>query len=152
MEIGKAVVVEPGRVAGSGYQADVVFLGLGALLPMAQEAAAKVREAGFSAAVINPRFTKPLDRDVLAEYARHASLFVTLEDHVLMGGFGSAVLEAFSEMGLDVPVERIGWPDKFIDHGKVDSLRARHGITAAAAADRAFAHLKTSRKYHEAVV
>jgi 1-deoxy-D-xylulose-5-phosphate synthase len=141
MEIGKAVVVEEGPASG----ADVVFLGLGALLPMAQQAAVMVRKMGFSAAVINPRFVKPLDRDVLGRYAKHASLFVTLEDHVLMGGFGSAVLEALSEMGLDVPVERIGWPDQFIEHGKVDALRARYGITAEAAAAHALDFLASKQ-------
>jgi 1-deoxy-D-xylulose-5-phosphate synthase len=73
-------------------------------------------------------------------------VFVTLEDHVLMGGFGSAVLEALSEMKLEVPVERIGWPDRFIEQGKVDSLRERYGITAEVAAERALAHLKQSRR------
>jgi len=138
LPIGKAEVIEDG--------ADVVFLGLGALLPMAVTAAAKVRQAGYSAAVINPRFVKPLDRDLLARYAKRACLFVTLEDHVLMGGFGSAVLEALSDMGLEVPVERIGWPDQFIEHGNVDKLRARYGITAEAAADRALQHLGTHRR------
>ena len=141
MAMGKAVVVEPGS--------DAVFLGLGALLPMAQQAAAMVRQAGFSAAVINPRFVKPLDRDMLAEYAKDATLFVTLEDHVLMGGFGSAVLEALSEMQIEVPVERIGWPDQFIEHGKVEALRARYGITAEAAADRALQHLGRDRAKNE---
>ena len=50
-----------------------------------------------------------------------------------MGGFGSAVVEALEEMGLAVPVVRIGWPDQFIEHGKVDQLRARYGLTAEAA-------------------
>jgi len=139
LPIGRAEVIEDGE--------DAVFLGLGALLPLAQEAAARVRREGYSAAVINPRFTKPLDREILARYARNATVFVTLEDHVLMGGFGSAVLEALSEMKLEVPVERIGWPDQFIEHGKVDSLRERYGITAEAATERALAHLKQSRRH-----
>src|ERR1019366_5554462 len=134
LPIGRAEVIEDGE--------DAVFLALGALLALAKEAAARVRRAGYSAAVINPRFTKPLDRAMLARYARHATVFVTLEDHVLMGGFGSAVLEALSEMKLEVPVERIGWPDRFIEHGKVDSLRKRYGITAEVATERALAHLK----------
>jgi 1-deoxy-D-xylulose-5-phosphate synthase len=138
LPIGRAEVIEDGE--------DAVFLGLGALLALAKEAAARVRRAGYSAAVINPRFTKPLDRAMLARYARHATVFVTLEDHVLMGGFGSAVLEALSEMKLEVPVERIGWPDRFIEQGKVDSLRERYGITAEVAAERALAHLKQSRR------
>ena len=138
LPIGRAEVIENGE--------DAVFLGLGALLPLAKEAAARVRCAGYSAAVINPRFSKPLDRAMLARYARHATVFVTLEDHVLMGGFGSAVLEALSEMKLEVPVERIGWPDLFIEQGKVDSLRERYGITAEVATERALAHLKQSRR------
>jgi 1-deoxy-D-xylulose-5-phosphate synthase len=138
LAIGKAEVIEDG--------ADVVFLGLGALLPMARAAAARVRQAGYSAAVINPRFVKPLDRDILARYAKRASLFVTMEDHVLMGGFGSAVLEALSDLGLEVPVERIGWPDQFIEHGNVEKLRARYGITAEAAAGRALEYLSLHRR------
>jgi 1-deoxy-D-xylulose-5-phosphate synthase len=137
LAIGKAEVIEDGK--------DVIFLGLGALLPMARAAAAKVRQAGYSAAVINPRFTKPLDREILSRCARHASLFVTMEDHVLMAGFGSAVLEALSDLGMQIPVERIGWPDQFIEHGNVDKLRARYGITAEAAANRALQYLKTRR-------
>jgi 1-deoxy-D-xylulose-5-phosphate synthase len=50
-----------------------------------------------------------------------------------MGGFGSAVVEALDEMGLAVPVVRIGWPDQFIEHGKIDELRVRHGLTVEAA-------------------
>jgi 1-deoxy-D-xylulose-5-phosphate synthase len=55
--------------------------------------------------------------------------FVTFEDHVKMGGFGSAVMEALEEIGNKVPVVRIGWPDQFIEHGKVEDLRAKYGLT-----------------------
>ncbi len=84
---------------------------------------------GYSAAVINPRFVKPLDLEMLERYSRRVAAFVTFEDHVKMGGFGSAVMEALEEMGSQVPVVRIGWPDQFIEHGKVDELRARYGLT-----------------------
>ncbi len=93
LPIGKAEIISDGD--------DVAIFGLGALLPMAQQLAAELRQQGFSAAVINPRFVKPLDRDVLAEYARRAGVIVTFEDHVLMGGFGSAVLEALSDMQIE---------------------------------------------------
>ena len=53
-----------------------------------------------------------------------------------MGGFGSAVMEALSEMGIETPVVRIGWPDRFIEHGKVDQLRARHGVSVEAALEK----------------
>ena len=70
---------------------------------------------------------------MLELYSRRVAAFVTFEDHVKMGGFGSAVIEALDEMGISVPVVRIGWPDQFIEHGKVDALRAKYGLTVDAA-------------------
>ena len=134
LPIGKAEIISDGD--------EVAIFGLGALLPLAQQLAAELRQQGFSAAVINPRFVKPLDRDVIAEYARRVGVIVTLEDHVLMGGFGSAVLEALSEMQLEVPVVRIGWPDRFIEHGKVDQLRAKYGISVEAAMEKLAPYLQ----------
>jgi 1-deoxy-D-xylulose-5-phosphate synthase len=125
LPIGQAEVVQEGE--------DFAILGLGSLLPMAKELAQALQHLGYSAAVINPRFVKPLDRELIGRYARRASAVVTFEDHVLMGGFGSAVLEAMNEMGVETPVVRIGWPDQFIEHGKVDALRARHGLSVDAA-------------------
>ncbi len=139
LPVGKAEVISDGD--------EVAIFGLGALLPMAQQLAAVLRQQGFSAAVINPRFVKPLDRDLLAEYARRAGLIVTMEDHVLMGGFGSAVLEALSEMQIEAPVVRIGWPDRFIEHGKVDQLRAKYGISVEGAMEKLAPYLQhTARK------
>jgi len=134
LPIGKAEVVREGE--------DFAILGLGNLLPMAGELAQALEKQGYSAAVINPRFVKPLDRDLIARYARHATALVTFEDHVLMGGFGSVVLETLSEMGIETPVVRIGWPDHFIEHGKVDQLRARHGISVEAALEKLAPWLK----------
>jgi 1-deoxy-D-xylulose-5-phosphate synthase len=119
--VGKAEVLKDGS--------DVAILGLGPMTTLAQELAARLERDGFSAAVINPRFIKPLDREMLAEYAGRVAAFVTFEDHVKMGGFGSAVIEALGELGSAVPVVRIGWPDHFIEHGKVDDLRAKYGLT-----------------------
>jgi len=134
LAIGKAEVLQDGE--------DFAILGLGALLPMAKELARELEGLGYSAAVINPRFIKPLDRELLARYARRATAVVTFEDHVLMGGFGSVVLEALSEMGIETPVIRIGWPDRFIEHGKVDQLRARHGVSVQAALEKLAPYLK----------
>ena len=132
--IGKAELIQEGR--------DVVILGLGALLPMAQELAGELKQQGLSSAVINPRFVKPIDRELLADYARRAGVVVTFEDHVLMGGFGTAVMEALSEMEIEVPVVRIGWPDKFIEHGKVEALRAKYGISVESALEKLAPYLK----------
>ena len=119
--VGKAEVLRDGS--------DVAILGLGPMTTLAVELAARLERDGFSAAVINPRFIKPLDREMLAEYAGRVAAFVTFEDHVKMGGFGSAVIEALGELGSAIPVVRIGWPDHFIEHGKVDALRAKYGLT-----------------------
>jgi 1-deoxy-D-xylulose-5-phosphate synthase len=138
LPIGKAHVVREGE--------GIAIWGLGALLPMAVELADRLEAQGHSAAVINPRFVKPLDREMLAAYARKVSVMVTFEDSVLMGGFGSAVLEALNEMGLDLPVVRIGWPDHFVEHGKVDQLRAANGISVEAALAKLAPYLKTKRR------
>ena len=66
---------------------------------------------------------------------------MTLEDHVLAGGFGSAVLETLNGLDVTIPVVRIGWPDEFIEHGKVEALRDKYGLTAEAALDKVRPHL-----------
>jgi 1-deoxy-D-xylulose-5-phosphate synthase len=136
--IGKAEVLSDGS--------DVAILGLGPLISMAQELAARLARDGYSAAVINPRFIKPIDREMLAAYARRVAAFVTFEDHAKMGGFGTAVAEALEEMGSAVPVVRIGWPDQFIEHGKVDALRARHGVSVDAAQAQVLPLLASRRR------
>src|ERR1700749_4728642 len=128
LPIGKARVVREGE--------GIAIFGLGALLTMAVELADRLEEQGYAPAVINPRFVKPLDRELLAAYAKKVSVIVTFEDAVIMGGFGSAVLEALNEMGLDVPVVRIGWPDHFVEHGKVDQLRAANGVSVERALEK----------------
>jgi 1-deoxy-D-xylulose-5-phosphate synthase len=134
LEIGVAeVVLEGNDPAGP----DVAIFGLGAMLPEALRLAAILEREGLSAAVVNPRFAKPIDRACVERFARHCGLIVTLEDHVLAGGFGSAVLETLNDLELAVPVVRIGWPDAFIEHGKVEALREKYGLTAEAALEKA---------------
>jgi 1-deoxy-D-xylulose-5-phosphate synthase len=65
---------------------------------------------------------------------------------VLMGGFGSAIAEALSELNLNIPVVRVGWPDRFIEHGKVDQLRARYGVSVEAAMEKLAPYLKRSKR------
>jgi 1-deoxy-D-xylulose-5-phosphate synthase len=109
---------------------DVVIWALGPMVAEAKGVAARLaRDEGLSVGVVNARFVKPLDRALLAKQAAAAPLFVTMEDHVLEGGFGSAVLEALQQVNCGAAVERIGWPDKFVEHGSsVDGLRAAHGL------------------------
>ncbi|HEX8813842.1 MAG TPA: 1-deoxy-D-xylulose-5-phosphate synthase, partial [Terracidiphilus sp.] len=121
LPVGKAQILSDGS--------DIAILGLGNMMPLAEELAQRLSREGFSAALINPRFVKPLDREMLAKYSKRVTAFVTFEDHSKTGGFGSAVMEALEEMDCHVPVVRIGWPDQFIEHGKVDGLRQKHGVS-----------------------
>jgi 1-deoxy-D-xylulose-5-phosphate synthase len=122
----------------------VALFALGLMVPMAEQIAARLKGEGISAAVINARFTKPLDTETLEFFARNVDVILTVEDHVLMGGFGSAVLEALSDKGIRTPVERIGWPDHFIEHGKPEQLRLKYGLTVDAALEKLRPHLRSA--------
>jgi 1-deoxy-D-xylulose-5-phosphate synthase len=111
----------------------VAIFALGAMVPIAEEIARKLEGEGVAAAVINARFAKPIDVEMLRFFAGTVEVILTLEDHVLSGGFGSAVLEELSGIEATVPVVRIGWPDRFIEHGKLEALREKYGLTADAA-------------------
>lgn len=125
LPIGRAVVLEEGsRVAMVGY-------GYGALV--ARDAAVIVSEAlGVRPTVVNARFAKPIDAELLIDLADSHEVIVTIEDHSLQGGFGSAVLEALA--GTRARVERVGLPDRFIQHGRRDLLLGDASVTPAAAA------------------
>ena len=127
LEIGKAEVI---RNFSSNGKRKVALFGLGPMNTLARQAAAQLTEEGFDCAVINPRFTKPIDAGSHEFFGRAADLIVTLEDHALMGGYGSAVLELFSEKGVTTPAVRIGWPDQFIEHASTqDELRKKYGLS-----------------------
>ena len=135
LELGKAEIIR--NFANSGGR-KVALFGLGNLLKMAGQAADELAQAGCDVAVINPRFIKPIDAGITEFFGRAADLVVTLEDHVVTGGYGSAVLETLSEKGITTPVVRIGWPDQFIEHATSgDDLRAKYGLTVAHTVARA---------------
>ena len=113
LEIGKAEVIQ--NFANNGGR-KVALFALGNMMPVGRKAAAQLAAEGYDVALINPRFTKPLDAGTTEFFGRAADVVVTLEDHVLMGGYGSAVLELFNEKRITTPVVRIGWPDQFIEH------------------------------------
>ncbi len=138
LEIGKAEVLQDPR----GSSVEVAILALGNMVAEGERLVRMLEAEGHSAALISARFAKPVDAACVTKYGRRAGLLVTMEDHVLAGGFGSAVLETLNEQEVDVPVVRVGWPDAFIEHGKVDDLRAKYGLTAEAAIDRVRPYLK----------
>ncbi len=87
------------------------------------------KENGISVGVVNARFAKPIDKTLLIRNVQDCALIVTMEDHVLSGGFGSAILETLEENEIAAKVLRIGWPDNFVSHGSsVDDLRKANGI------------------------
>lgn len=122
LEIGKGEVLQDGT--------DIAILSLGHMYEIAIEAKDKLEALGHSVALINPRFIKPLDANLIIEYAQKCNVVITMEDHVLNNGFGSSVIELLSKEKVNTPVERIGWPDEFVDHGKVEQLREQHGLTS----------------------
>ncbi len=133
-EIGKAELIQDGS--------DVAIFSLGNMLPEAQRLARMLEAEGQSVAIINARFAKPVDHAWIRTLGFRCAAIITMEDHVRAGGFGSAVLESLSDEGIEVPVIRIGWPDDFIEHGKVESLREKYGLTAEAALERVRPMLK----------
>ncbi len=122
LPIGKAEIEQEGT--------DIVLISLGNMITLVREVAIQLQQKGYSTAVINARFIKPLDESCFVQYSRHAKLVCTFEDHVIRGGFGSAVLECLAAAGVSTPVELIGWPDQFIEHGDLESLRKKYGFTA----------------------
>ncbi|MDP0500676.1 MAG: 1-deoxy-D-xylulose-5-phosphate synthase [Verrucomicrobiota bacterium JB022] len=123
LPIGKAEIIKSG--------VEVQLWALGPWVQEAEKLAAYLEENSehLSVGVVNARFAKPVDHVLLQQQAEQAKLIVTFEEHTVVGGFGTAVLEALSEAGLAVPLERIGYPDTFVDHGDgVADLRASVGL------------------------
>ncbi|MDQ3127975.1 MAG: 1-deoxy-D-xylulose-5-phosphate synthase, partial [Chloroflexota bacterium] len=135
------ITVGCGEVLREG--ADLLFVGFGPIVARAVEAADLLAGDGWSVGVVNARFAKPLDRDLIVAQARGKRLVVTFEESVVTGGFGSGVLEALEEARLaepalrDVPVRVLGIPgDAFVDHGSVADLRHLLRLDPAGLADQ----------------
>jgi 1-deoxy-D-xylulose-5-phosphate synthase len=116
-----------GEVLRTGQ--DIVIIAIGSTVYPSLRAAEKLVEVGIQAAVINSRFLKPLDGTLLCDWAKKTGKVLTVEENVIQGGFGSAVLELFQEKGLfSIPVKRLGIPDTFVEHGPQALLREKYGI------------------------
>ena len=122
LPLGKAEVLQEGS--------RITLLALGSMVHIAQEAAARIsEEAGITPTVINARFAKPLDAETILRYAAQDTLLVTLEEHAVTGGFGSAVLELFNQHGMDTRnVMTIGIADSFVQHGNTARLKEMQGL------------------------
>ena len=121
LEIGKSEILKQGG--------DVAILAIGHHVHTALLAAEELEKQGIKATVVNARFVKPLDEELIERLAKEIGKLVTIEENVLIGGFGSAVLELISNKGLtDVKVKRLGLPDRFIEHGSQEVLRKKVGL------------------------
>ena len=110
---------------------DIVLLATGAMVEPCKAASELLAAQGIQAGVVNARFIKPLDEQMIRRLCRDVGIIVTVEDNVLAGGFGSAVLEYINEQSFKwVKVLRLGFPDKFIEHGKRELLLEKYGLTA----------------------
>ncbi|NES23562.1 MAG: 1-deoxy-D-xylulose-5-phosphate synthase [Symploca sp. SIO3E6] len=110
---------------------DLLLLGYGAMVYPAMQVAEILSEHGIEATVVNARFVKPLDTELILPLAERIGKVVTLEEGCLMGGFGSAVAEALLDNQISVPVKRFGIPDTLVDHAKPDESKADLGLTTA---------------------
>lgn len=128
LPVGKAEVLQE--------EGDIAFLAVGTMVEKAKEAAAILKEEGIEAAIVNMRFIKPLDTELLGEMARTKRLLITAEENVLAGGFGSAVAEYLADHGIEVPLLRFGIPDRFIEQGTRRELLSLCGLQPDEMAER----------------
>jgi 1-deoxy-D-xylulose-5-phosphate synthase len=141
LEIGKGEVLREGE--------DVCLVGIGNMAANALEAAEMLEAEGIRIGVLNARFVKPLDRDMLLEAARRYSCMITVEDNVIAGGFGSAVGELLVLEGVEIRLIQLGIPDHFIEHGTQKELYEKYGLSAEAIARRVREVLGTAARIHD---
>ncbi|HEY9860693.1 MAG TPA: 1-deoxy-D-xylulose-5-phosphate synthase [Candidatus Obscuribacterales bacterium] len=128
LPIGKGEVLRQGD--------NVLLVGFGSMVYPAMQAAEILSEHGIEATVVNARFAKPLDIELIAPLAQKIGRVVTLEEGCLMGGFGSAVIEALMDQNVVVPVMRIGIPDELVEHATPEESKVTLGLTPSQIADR----------------
>jgi len=139
VEIGKAELLRQGN--------DVVIAAIGQTALPALKAAEDLAPLGIQAAVVNARFVKPLDREIFRDLLGRAPRLITVEDHVIAGGFGSALIEFLADEGLTgVEVKRLGVPDRFIPHGTQDELRKLCGFDKDAIAQAVLQMVRRGKK------
>jgi 1-deoxy-D-xylulose-5-phosphate synthase len=139
LAIGKGELLEEGE--------DLVIVAIGTTVFPSIEAAKLLRGKGIRASVINARFVKPLDRDLIIAEAMRTGNIVSVEENALQGGFGSALLELLEKEGINgIKVKRLGIPDRFIEHGSQAQLRKDLGLDAAGISDAIQIFLSGKRK------
>ncbi len=123
LPLGKSELIKDGSEAS--------IIAIGNMVCPSIEAAKRLADDGISVAVVNARFVKPLDTEMITAFARKTGRIITVEEHVLFGGFGSAVLECLDANGLSgIKTHRMGLPDAYVEHGTQKALRQKYGLDA----------------------
>ena len=120
--------IEYGKSEVLYEEEDIAVIFVGHMAELADSVRRSLKETGYSCSLINARFVKPLDTELLEELAKDHFLFVTIEENVLTGGFGEQVMDYVSRAALDVHVRNIGIPDEYVEHGNVEVLRKETGL------------------------
>ncbi|NEP90477.1 MAG: 1-deoxy-D-xylulose-5-phosphate synthase [Okeania sp. SIO2C2] len=137
----EAIPIGKGEILRNGD--DVLILGYGSMVHPSMQTAEILSEHGIAATVVNARFVKPLDTELILPLAQRIGKVVTMEEGCLMGGFGSAVTEALMDNNVLAPVLRLGVPDKLVDHAKPDESKADLGLTPSQMAERILQSFKS---------
>jgi 1-deoxy-D-xylulose-5-phosphate synthase len=132
LEIGKAELLSPSTLEEAEQQ-ECVILAYGSAVAQAEQAAKELAEGGIHVTVVNARWAKPLDEELIVRLATGTRRVVTVEDHMVAGGFGSAVLELLESRGLlqTIDVRLVGFPDRLIEHGAPSILKELYGLTSS---------------------
>ncbi len=127
LDIGKAQVLTQGK--------DVLIFGIGRTVLEALQAEQALKQDGIQATVVNARFVKPIDTQTMCSLIQETPKVITVEENVLSGGFGSAILECLNDEGVTpIKIQRLGIPDRFVEHGSQTVLRSKYGLDAPAIA------------------
>ena len=111
-------------------ESEIVLLAFGSMVKTAEEVRDRLKESGYKCSLVNARFAKPLDEEMLLSVAKNHRLVVTMEENVISGGFGSYVTEFYNECETDIAVLNIAISDDYVEHGNVEILRKEVGIDA----------------------
>lgn len=111
-------------------ESEIALVAVGSMVKTAKEVRSRLRDTGYSCSLVNARFVKPYDSELLSELQKEHRLVVTLEENVKSGGYGEAVLDYFNQIGSCVKVLNITLPDDYVEHGNVDVLKQEVGIDA----------------------
>ena len=120
--------IEYGKSEMLYQESEIAIVFVGHMAKLAKDVREELKNRGYSCTLVNARFVKPLDKEMLVQLAANHRIFVTIEENVLSGGFGQQVLDCVERERLDVYVHSFGIPDDYVEHGNVDVLRKEVGL------------------------